>query len=70
VKGIGSAATLQKRQCAVGYTVLNISGNSASFSISLDFKTPAFTGTKAVYLQAFEPNTSSGWVSRGAWVVP
>ena len=69
-KGIGSAATLQNSQCAVGFTVMMTSGNSVSFTINLVFKSPAFSGAKTVYLQALEPNASSGWVARGTWTVP
>jgi hypothetical protein len=69
-KGIGSASNLQNSQCAVGFTVMVTSGNSVSFTVNVVFKSPAFSGVKTVYLQAFEPNTSSGWVSRGAWTVP
>ena len=69
-KGIGSSATLENSQCAVGYTVLNTSGNSVLFTINLVFKSPAFSGEKTLYLQALEPNSSSGWVSRGTWTVP
>jgi hypothetical protein len=69
-KGIGSSATLQNSQCAVGYTVMITSGNSVSFTINLVFKSPAFSGAKTVYLQALEPNASSGWVARGTWTVP
>ena len=69
-KGIGSPATLQNSQCAVGYTVMITSGNSVLFTINLVLKSPAFSGAKTVYLQALEPNASSGWVSRGTWTVP
>ncbi len=69
-KGIGSAANLQNSQCAVGFTVMTTSGNSVAFTINVVFKSPAFSGAKTVYLQALEPNTSSGWVSRGTWTVP
>jgi hypothetical protein len=69
-KGIGSASNLQNSQCAVGFTVMVTSGNSVSFTVNVVFKSPAFSGVKTVYLQALEPNTSSGWVSRGAWTVP
>ena len=69
-KGIGSAATLQNSQCAVGYTIMSTSGNSVFFTINVVFKSPAFSGAKTVYLQALEPNASSGWVSRGTWTVP
>jgi hypothetical protein len=69
-KGIGSSATLQNSQCAVGYTVMTTSGNSVLFTINLVFKSPAFSGAKTVYLQTLEPNASSGWVARGTWTVP
>ena len=69
-KGIGSSANLQNSQCAVGFTVMVTSGNTVSFTINVVFKSPAFSGSKSVYLQALEPNASSGWVSRGTWTVP
>ena len=69
-KGIGSSTTLQNSQCAVGFTVMNVSGNSVSLTINLVFNSPAFSGAKTVYLQALEPNASSGWVARGTWTVP
>ena len=69
-KGIGSADNLQNSQCAVGFTVMVTSGNSVSFTVNVVFKSPAFSGVKTVYLQAQEPNTSSGWVARGTWTVP
>jgi len=69
-KGIGSAANLQNSQCAVGFTVMVTSANSVVFTINVVFKSPAFSGAKTVYLQALEPNNSSGWVARGTWTVP
>ncbi len=69
-KPIGSSNTLQNTQCAIGYTVMFTSGNSVSFTINMVFKTPRFRGAKTVYLQALEPNASSGWVARGTWTVP
>jgi hypothetical protein len=68
-KAIGSSATMQNSQCAVGYTVMTNSGNSVFFAIEIAFKTPAFNGAKTIYLQANEPNTNSGFVSRGTWTV-
>ena len=69
-KPIGSAANLQNSQCAVGSSGMTTSGNSVSLLLNVVFFSPAFTGVKTVYLQANEPNTSSGWVSRGTWTVP
>ncbi len=60
-KGIGSSATLQNSQCAVGYTVGFTSGNSVILEINPVF-TSAFKGAKTIYLEAQEPNASSGWV--------
>jgi hypothetical protein len=69
-KPIGSAAGLQNSQCAVGFSGMTTSGNSVSLLLNLVFFSPAFSGVKTVYLQASEPNVSSGWVSRGTWTVP
>jgi hypothetical protein len=49
---------------------VSIFGNSVLLTINLVFKSPAFSGAKSVYLQALEPNASSGWVFRGTWTVP
>jgi hypothetical protein len=65
-KAIGSSATLSNSQCAVGYTVAFPSGNSVVLQVNLVF-TATFTGTQSVYLDALEPNASSGWVSMGSW---
>jgi hypothetical protein len=65
-KGIGSSMTLQNSQCAVGFTFANFSGTSVMFTVNTVFK-PAFAGAKTVYLQANEPGTNSGFVSRGTF---
>ena len=69
-KGLGSSTTLQNSQCAVGYTVTLVSGNSITFSIQLVFNTTNFPGVKSIYLQATEPTASSGFVYEGTWTVP
>lgn len=68
-KGIGSSATLDNSQCSVGYSVMNSSGTSLTLAVNLEFKS-AFQGGKSVYLQADEPGSDSGWVSRGTWTIP
>jgi hypothetical protein len=65
-KPLGSSATLSNSQCAVGYTLAYPSGNSVVLQIDLAFA-PTFSGTQTVYLNALEPNASSGWVSVGSW---
>ncbi len=66
-KGIGSSATLQNSQCAVGYTVMYVSGNSIELSIQLVFYPANFGTAKSIYLEANEPSTNSGFVYLGAW---
>jgi hypothetical protein len=70
LKGIGSSATLQNSQCAVGYTVMFISGDSMQFSIQLVFNTTNFAGAQSIYLDANEPGANSGFVYQGSWTVP
>lgn len=68
-KGIGSSTNLLNSQCAVGYTVMNVVGNSIQFSIQLVFFKPAFAGPQSIYLDATEPTSSSGFVYQGSWTV-
>ncbi|HEV8144853.1 MAG TPA: SBBP repeat-containing protein [Bryobacteraceae bacterium] len=68
-KPIGSSNTLQNTQCAIGFSFVTTSGTSVLLNVNLVFKTPAFNGSKSVYLQAYEPFVSSGWVLRGSWTV-
>jgi hypothetical protein len=44
-------------------------GGSLQLSIQLVFFKPAFAGAKSIYLNAIEPNTSSGFVYEGSWTV-
>jgi len=68
-EAIGSSATLQNSQCAVGFTTSAPSGTSVVFTITLALQ-HSFSGSKSVYLLAQEPITDSGWVLRGTWTVP
>jgi Beta-propeller repeat len=68
-KGIGSSANLLNTQCAVGFTAMNVVGSTIQFSIQLVFFAP-FAGPQSIYLDATEPNTSSGFVYQGSWTVP
>ena len=68
-KGIGYSTLLKNSQCSVGYTLMTNSGNSVQFTLQLFFLTPAFNGTKTVYLQTNEATGNSGMVQRGTWTV-
>jgi hypothetical protein len=69
-KGIGSSATLQNSQCAVGFSAISASGGTATLTVILVFKTPAFAGTKTVYLQASNPWGTTAVTAKGTWTVP
>jgi hypothetical protein len=68
-KPLGSSATLQNSQCAIGYTVMTISGTSVTLSAQVLFYPANFGGTKTTYLEALEPSVTSGMVARGSWTV-
>jgi Beta-propeller repeat len=65
-KAIGSSATLSNSQCAVGYTLAYPSGNDVALQVDLSF-TAGFTAAQSVYLDALEPDATSGWVAVGSW---
>ena len=68
----GATGTVQNSQCTI-----NASGSSASgtgtnlvLNLAVSFK-PAFTGTKSVFMNAQDAaGASSGFTSRGTWIVP
>jgi hypothetical protein len=66
-KGIGYSTNLQNSQCAVGYTSVNTSGTSVSFTLQVLFDTATFAGPTSVYLETNEALASTGWVSVGTW---
>jgi hypothetical protein len=69
-KGVGSSASLENTQCAVGYSSASVlSGTTISVTVQLLFLTPGFDGAKTVYADAIEPASSSGWVQLGTWTV-
>lgn len=69
-KTIGSSATLQNSQCAVGFSSATTSGGTVTFTVILVFKTPAFSGPKSVYLQGSNPWGTSPLTLKGSWTVP
>lgn len=69
-KPLGSSATLQNSQCAVGYSAANVSGGTVSLNVILVFKTPQFTGARQVYVAGTNPYGSTAFQGRGTWNVP
>jgi hypothetical protein len=65
-KPLGSNATIQNSQCALGVATLTVSGNSNILSVPLAF-TAAFNGAKHVYMLAAGPANNTGWIERGTY---
>ncbi|MBZ5580600.1 MAG: DUF11 domain-containing protein [Acidobacteriia bacterium] len=68
---LGSAGTLSNSQCTVnvGAATTTISGNTLTLNLPMTFKT-AYSGTKSVYMFGADASgASSGWQSRGSWLV-
>ncbi len=68
---LGSSGILQNSQCSVntGASSVTISGDNLTLSLALTF-TPAFAGSKNIYMEAENATLTSGWVKLGAWIVP
>jgi hypothetical protein len=69
-KPIGSSAALQNSQCAIGYSVANVSGGTVTITVQIVFKTPAFAGVKNVFVEASNAYGNSPFSQQGAWTVP
>ncbi len=67
-KPLGSNATIQNSQCALGVATMTVSGTSTVLSIPLAFK-GSFTGPKNIYMYAVGPNGNTGWVQKGTYSV-
>lgn len=69
-KPVGSSATLQNTQCAVGFSSATVTGGNVAFSVILVFKPPAFSGAKTVSVQASNLWGSTAVTVKGTWTVP
>jgi hypothetical protein len=67
---VGSATTLSNSQCSVnvGSVVVTLNVNSLTLQLPMTF-TPAYAGTKNVYMFANNGTVGSGWQTRGSWTV-
>jgi hypothetical protein len=67
---LGQSGTAQNSQCSVAGIGSSItgSGNTLTLNVAVTFTT-AFSGTKNVYLEAYD-GMDSGWQQRGTWTVP
>jgi hypothetical protein len=68
---LGSATTLQNAQCTIGLAAssTSASGNTLTVTLAMTF-TPAYSGSKNIYMYATNGVTNSGWHDRGDWEVP
>lgn len=69
-KPLGSSAALQNSQCAIGYSVANVTNGTINVSAQIVFKSPAFSGAKTIYVSAENTWGATSPVSRGTWTVP
>ena len=68
---LGSSGTLQNSQCTVNVSASSValSGDTLTLSVSLSF-TPAFAGTRNIYIWLKSPTYTSGFTQEGTWTVP
>ena len=61
----------QNSQCTLSGTGSSVSssGNVLTLTLALVFQS-AFTGSRSIYLQAVNPDGSTGWRLGGSWTVP
>ena len=61
----------QNSQCILSGTgsSVSISGNVLTLTLALIFQS-TFTGSRSIYLQAVNPDGSTGWRPGGSWTVP
>jgi len=69
----GTAGTLSNSRCTIntGAATQMISGDNVTVSLPMGFNAGTFSGTKNVYVNAFDNNGFlSHWVTGGTWTVP
>src|SRR5579871_3270761 len=67
----GVAGILQNSQCSLNYGSSSVvaSGTNLTLDLALTF-TSAYAGSKNIYMEAAANTLDSGWMVRGAWLVP
>ena len=68
---LGSSATLENSQCAIGGagSSVALSGNELTLRLAMTFK-PGFTGTKNIYMQTYDRSgLDTGLQARGNWTI-
>jgi hypothetical protein len=69
-KPIGSSATLQNSQCAIGFSSPSVSSGAVTITVQIVFNSPAFSGAKTVFVEGENAYGVSGLISKGTWIVP
>jgi hypothetical protein len=68
----GAAGTLANSRCSIntGGASKSVSGNNVTVSLPMTFNTPTFSGTRNIYVNAFDNyGNLSHWVTGGTWMV-
>jgi hypothetical protein len=68
---VGTSGTLSNSQCTVnvGSSSASLSGNTLTLNLALSF-TPAFAGTKNIYMYVQNATQSNGFTQEGTWTAP
>jgi len=68
---LGNNGTSQNSQCAVnaGASSISIAGDILTLNLAMTF-TPAFAGSKNIYMFVQNSALGSGWALNGTWTVP
>jgi hypothetical protein len=69
-KPLGSSATLQNSQCAIGYSVASLAGGTVTITVQIVFKSPAFSGAKTLFVEGINTYGTSSLINKGTWTVP
>lgn len=67
---LGASTTIQNNQCSINVAASSSSGSGTelTLNLALTFKL-GYTGSKSIYLLVYNTQ-SSGWQSKGTWIVP
>ncbi len=68
---VGATGTLQNSQCSVNVGASSVTSSGTTFTINLVLSfTPAFAGSKNIYMYVQSASLGSSWSQYGVWMVP
>ena len=68
---VGATGTLQNSQCSVNLGASSVTSSGTTFTLNLVLSfTPAFAGSKNIYMYVQNASVGSAWVQEGTWMAP